>query len=646
MSPDVARSVLIVEDERIVAKDLQQTLIDLGYDAYATASSAEDAIARATERCPDIVLMDIRIRGQRDGIQTAEILRRDFGVPVVFLTAHADEATLQRAKQVEPHGYLLKPIKIAELRSVIEVSIHKNEMEKRLRERERWFSTTLLSIADAVVSVDLAGNVTFMNPAAESLTGTTMTDAVGRPARDVIRLFDERAKRLLEVPLDQALRERRTVELAEATLERAADSRLITDSASPILEKEQLLGAVMVFRDVTAQRTMEKQLELADRLASLGTLAAGVAHEINNPLAVVGLNSELVMDGLERLRSALRSDASPSDSLNSVIEQAIESQRDIHAATSRIARIVGDLRRFSRPTQDAPGLIDVSRSIEWAIRSTATEFRERAELVSSTLPDLPPVRADETKLGQVLVNLLLNAAQTITPGKPTGNEVSITADLSEDGRVCIQVRDTGAGMSQAILKRIFEPFFTTKPSSIGTGLGLSVCHGIVTSFGGELQVESEIGRGSVFRILLPAGVVDGTPVASSGLAEPTRRGRILVVDDEISILRVISRILKEHEVVSTQRGAEVIERLEAGEQFDAILSDVYMPGMTGIELFEVLLARFPEAARRVVFLTGGTATTRTNDFLNSVTNARVEKPFDSAVLKAALASVFEMGTLS
>src|SRR4051812_48216432 len=181
-------SVLIVEDERIVAKDLQQTLRDFGYDAFAIASSADEAISCATRRCPDVVVMDIRIEGERDGIETAAILHDRFGVPVVYLTAHADDKTLDRAKRTEPHGYLLKPVKAAELRSAIEVSVYRARMEKRLRESERWLATTLRSISDAVISVDLAGNITFMNPAAEALAEIDAVDAVGRPAYEVLRL--------------------------------------------------------------------------------------------------------------------------------------------------------------------------------------------------------------------------------------------------------------------------------------------------------------------------------------------------------------------------------------------------------------------------------------------------------------------------
>jgi AmiR/NasT family two-component response regulator len=211
-----ALSILIVEDERIVAKDLQQSLLEMGYDAFAIASSADDAMRCASERRPDVVLMDIRIKGERDGIEAADALRTSFGVPVVYLTAHADEATLERAKRTEPYGYLVKPVKSSELRSVVEVSVHKHAADRRLRERERWFSTTLRCIADAVVTVDVAGNVSFMNPVAEELTGMTSAEALGRPNTEVVRLRAPQGS-----ALDAALATRGPVQIDEATLERA-----------------------------------------------------------------------------------------------------------------------------------------------------------------------------------------------------------------------------------------------------------------------------------------------------------------------------------------------------------------------------------------------------------------------------------------
>ncbi|MEZ5283273.1 MAG: response regulator, partial [Vicinamibacterales bacterium] len=212
-----ARSILIVEDERLVAMDIQQTLNDLGYDAASVASSAEEALACAEAQRPELVLMDIRINGSRDGIETAEALKARFDVPIVYLTAHADESTLQRAKATAPHGYLLKPIKAAELRSVVEVSLFRHDMERRQRVRDRWFSATLESIADAVVTVDLDGRVAFMNPVAEALTGVPALDSIGRPVGEVLR-FVAGTPGAGELPVLQALRERQVVILPEGQL--------------------------------------------------------------------------------------------------------------------------------------------------------------------------------------------------------------------------------------------------------------------------------------------------------------------------------------------------------------------------------------------------------------------------------------------
>src|SRR4051794_6296139 len=208
-------SILVVEDEAIVARDIQTTLRDLGYVVLDTAGSCEEAIHRASIRCPDLVLMDIRIQGRRDGIETAEMLRRRFRIPVVFLTAYADDTTIERAKRAQPYGYLVKPIKSNELRSVVEVSLYKHEIDTRLRERERWFSTTLRSIGDAVVSADVEGRVTFMNTVAEILTGWHTEEAVGRPLEEVLRLAREDSHQEVESPIRRALREGKVARAGE-----------------------------------------------------------------------------------------------------------------------------------------------------------------------------------------------------------------------------------------------------------------------------------------------------------------------------------------------------------------------------------------------------------------------------------------------
>jgi len=624
-------SVLIVEDERIVAKDLQQTLAGMGYDAFAIASSADEALARASARCPDVVLMDIRIKGQRDGVEAAEILRAQFDVPVVYLTAHADDATIERAMLTGPYGYLLKPVKAAELKSAIEVSVYRHAMEKRLREREKWFSTTLRSLSDAVMTVDLGGNVSFMNPIAEQLTGVQAASAIGRPAREIMQLVH--AEHTFS-PLDQALAQGRTVHIPEAALAGpgASTPTVVSDSAAPVIDDGQLLGAVMVFRDITEQKRLQTQLELSDRLASLGTMAAGVAHEVNNPLSVVVANASFVQDELKALLFELEQGKGAGEASVPRLREAVAAQAQIQAAASRIARIAADLKAFAEPTTVTATGADVARALDWALRTTAHEFRHRARVITH-LARVPAVALDETRLGQVLVNLLINAAHAIEPGDAERNEVNVSVRTAGE-RVGFEVSDTGSGMAPEVLKRVFEPFFTTKPVGVGTGLGLSICHGIVASAGGSLRAESRIGRGSSFHFELPlAKPTNIEPVAP--LTEPAlqRRGRVLVVDDEAMVLSTIGRILREHDPVCVDSPKKALELMDQAP-FDVIFTDLMMPDMTGMDFYEELLRTRPEAARRVIFLSGGVVNPRVKDFLATVPNRRLEKPFRTETLKS------------
>ncbi len=638
-----ARAILIVEDERIVAMDIQQTLNDLGYDAFSVASSADEAMACAAARRPELVLMDIRINGPRDGIEAAEALKRSFDVPIVFLTAHADESTLQRAKSTAPHGYLLKPIKAAELRSVVEVSLFRHDMERRQRERDRWFAATLESIADAVVAVDLDGRVVFMNPVAEELTGVPATDGVGRPAAEVLRLSAPSAGEF-ELPVLQALRRRDIVVLPEVQLVNVAtgEQRLIVDTAAPVVDarSNQTLGAVMVFRDITEQQRMQARLEMIERLASLGTLAAGVAHEVNNPLTVVVANSEYVKGEIEQLHLEAAAGA-PTEETTDRSRQVVQALDDVSSAAARIGQIVADLKAFARPVPPASGQVDVVRSVEWAIRATAHEFRTRARVVRRLDP-VPPVEADDVRLGQVIVNLLTNAAQAIPTGQANSHEVTVTTGLDTAGRVVISVRDTGGGIPDAVRAHIFEPFFTTKRDDGGTGLGLAICHGIVTALGGEIRVESEEGRGTTVTVSLPpaaAAAPEGLPAA---LPPPeVHSARVLVIDDEELLLSVMGRILHDYEVETTADARHALALIDGGREFDVILVDVTMPLMSGIAFFQELRATHPALAGRVVFMSGGVFEADFEAFLDTVPNVRIGKPFRGTALRQVVQEMLD-----
>jgi CheY-like chemotaxis protein len=266
------------------------------------------------------------------------------------------------------------------------------------------------------------------------------------------------------------------------------------------------------------------------------------------------------------------------------------------------------------------------------------EIRHRAKLVKD-FKDVPFAEGNESRLGQVFLNLIVNATQAIAEGHAEENEIRVTLSQDGTGRIGVAVTDTGSGMPAEVQKRLFTPFFTTKPPGVGTGLGLSICHKIVASMGGRIEVDSEVGRGTTFWVWLRAateGTVDRIP-STPPRPKAVRRGRILAVDDEPMILTALRKILSaEHEVFIAHNGAEALAELRRGERYDVILCDLMMPELTGMDLHEELVRTAPDQARAMVFMTGGAFTARARQFMEEVPNVRVEKPFDADALLAVI----------
>jgi PAS domain S-box-containing protein len=632
------KRILVVEDERIVARDLQMTLESQGYLVTGVAASSDEAIASASGECPDLVLMDVHIKGERDGIETARLLRERFRVPVIYLTAYADAETVDRAKTTHPYGYLIKPFHERELRSAIEVALYKHEMDTRLFTQERWFATTLRSIGDAVVATDAEGKIVFMNTAAELMTACKEADAKGKPAREVLRLLDVVTGAEVSDPIAQALVRREVVHVhGEAVLQQAERAWSVEASASPIVgERSEVLGAVLVFRDVGERRRLQQQVELAEKLASLGTISAGIAHEINNPLAAVFGNIDFVGTQVSRLVDAVRSGSFELERWNGRLADVTATIEDTRLGAERIRTIVDDMRLFSRAHEPQRQRIDVDRCIDWAVRMTTGQVKQRARVVKQ-LGKVARVEASEARLGQVLVNLIVNAAQAMPQAASETSEISISTRMDERGQVVIEVADNGSGIPAAELHRIFDPFFTTRPVGVGTGLGLSICHGIVTSLGGTLTVESKVGAGSRFRISLPAAVEPVVSARDPAAAKggPGQRGRVLVIDDDAMVARTIDRTLRErHDVTCITEPRLALDAIRAGAEFDVIICDLMMPKTSGPWVYEQVLALDPGLADRMLFVSGALFVPEMQPFLESVSNPRLEKPFAPRDLSA------------
>ena len=388
-------------------------------------------------------------------------------------------------------------------------------------------------------------------------------------------------------------------------------------------------GAIGVSIDVTERVRAQEHLVRTERLASMGTLSATIAHEINNPLTYVLGSLELVAARL----------TGPLSGMPGAQELAghVESARE---GADRVRRIVRGLQAFSRQDDDRLEPTDVHLAIERAIEMTGNAIRHRARLVKD-LERVPPALASELRLGQVVVNLLVNAAQAIPEGSPEANEIRVRTSCDEEkGEVIVAVEDTGSGIEPGVLSRLFEPFFTTKALGEGNGLGLSICHGIVESFGGSIEVDSAVGKGTTFRVRLRAST--SAPFvarreAPESDALPPRRGRLLIIDDDEKVGQSLANLLRtDHDVEVSAEPKAIAERLLAGERFDVILCDLMMPGMTGMELHATVAKRVPEQADRFVFVTGGAFTPAATDFVERVSNTVLTKPYDLRALNAAV----------
>ena len=392
---------------------------------------------------------------------------------------------------------------------------------------------------------------------------------------------------------------------------------------------------------------LQEQLLISDRMASVGTLAAGVAHEINNPLAALMANLEFAAQEVSSLENELTAHAGngqqpalPATLVTAHLTEIAEPLRDARESAERMRQIVRDLKVFSRSDEDKKGPVDIRRVLESSLRMAWNEIRHRAQL-RKEYGEVPPVDGNEARLGQVFLNLIVNAAQALPEGRADKNEIRVVTRSVEPGRVIVEVHDTGCGIPPTVLPRIFDPFFTTKDVGVGTGLGLAICHRIITGLGGTITVQSEVGKGTTFCTTLPSATEELAPVAEPLTVAPAgRRGRVLVVNDEPTLGLSIRRLLvREHDVTVITRAREAIERIRGGERFNVILCDLMMPEVSGIELHAQLVQYAPQQAERIVFMTGGAFTPRARSFLDHARNPRLEKPFDINNLRAIVDSL-------
>ncbi len=491
----------------------------------------------------------------------------------------------------------------------------RRRIEASLRESEAKLRSILNSAPNVIILADRAGVIQFIN---RTEPDTRVDEALGRSMWDFVA---EHHRVRGQTAMAKAIQTRQVTSYeCESTTGRSYSVHL-----APFGSGEEIQGVTCIAWDVTEQRRLEAHVKMADRMAAIGTLAASVAHEINNPLTYV-------IGNLFRVRQQLKTGLSD----RPLVEQCLD---DASEGAQRIQAVVRDLSTFSHLDDERSGAIDLRQLLESSLRMAKNHWRHRARIVRD-YGAVPPVFGTESRLGQVFLNLIVNAAQACPDGRAQEHEIRLRTRL-EDDRVVVEVEDTGEGIPAEMLDRIFEPFVTTRSPGIGTGLGLYICRNILEMVGGTISVTSVRGQGSCFRVSLPKAPERPSTPASQQRSEPPaspRALRVLVVDDEPSILRVLSQILSEHQVTTAGSGRQALEAL-ATQSFDLVLCDLVMPELTGVDVYEYICSEGLDVD--LVVMTGGAFTESTRQFLESTELPLVRKPFTGKDIERVVAECVE-----
>ncbi|HUU27714.1 MAG TPA: ATP-binding protein [archaeon] len=493
----MAPRILVVEDEVIIATQLEERLRRMGYDVAGHSNSGEDAVKKALDLKPDIILMDIVMPGKLDGINAAERIKQELDIPVIFLTAFADDSLIDRAKRAEPLGYILKPYQENEIKAVIELSLYKIKLERELVSASLslgrdHLAAALKIIEDGVMTTDRLGKVILLNKAAEELTGWKKEEAFGKNLPEVFCFKDEKsgdpcinlAELIISESAFKSINNRGTLSTKDGR------KRTLALSCLPISDKEKNIGAVIVFRDITEIEKKEEKIITERKLESMGTLAEGIAHNFNNILTALLLNLDMAKTLV--------------NSQDGVYERLIGAEK----AGYRIKDLARKLLLFSKGVSANKK----KSSISQLIRKTLSNSLRGSIVKSEFYPpdDLWPVLINVEQITNVLANLIDNAVEAM----PEGGVIKITAEnvfleqnfilSAREGKyIKITIQDNGVGIPKGNLHKIFDPFFTTK-KDIGSGLGLSSAYSAIKWHDGYIDVTSEVGVGTTFYIYLPA----------------------------------------------------------------------------------------------------------------------------------------------
>ena len=571
------KRLMVVDDEAVITTQLEDRLQSMKYDVVGTASSAEESVSMARELCPDLILMDIVMKGKLDGIEAAEIIKNEMDVPIIFLTGYTSDNYIKRAKQVMPFGYIVKPFREEDVRANIEIALYRKDLERKQKQAEERIRRLFLAIEHnphIIVIMDIDGNFEFINNKFSQTTYYTSNEIIGKGI-SLLQSDKETSEVFKEMRDEIASGE----EWRGVLCLRKKDGALCLKYtiAQPVKNiSGDIIFSVLILQKVAEREKRRDELLQLEKMNSVRTIVAGIAHEFNNILAVVHGNAEVLEDGFENEKELKKG------------------LHNIKKASDEGAGIVRDMITIAQSDKDTSEhlFFDLKQLIIQAIEAVMPGWKNIAhfsemkyKIDRNGMKRVPGVFCNPTELREVFVNIINNALDAM----PDGGRISFSTWSNED-TVFVEISDTGMGMSEEVKNRIFDPFFTTsRPER--TGLGMGVAYSIITRHGGKIGVESEEGKGTTLTLSLPINnEIKQQKLSSKSAPDKMAKGlSILVVDDEEEICNILDKFFSRvgHMVKAVSNGAEAIE-LAKREDFDLVICDLTMPGVTGHDVIKAL----------------------------------------------------------
>jgi len=604
----ISKSILIVEDEAVVALDIKLILENSGYTVFKVCNSS-DQLFKYLENSsrPDLILMDVHIKGSLDGTEASLEVKSLYDIPVIFLTAFADKDTIAKAKNSYPYGYIIKPYDKRKLLIIIEMGLNIINLEKEVKRREKLFATTFNSIVDAVIITDNNNRIKYLNPVAASMISAA--DFQERKFEDLFQIkFDQDKSRGSFV--DKYGKEK-TLEIKKNRID---DSLYNKD------------GFVWILTDITIPVFLETQLRESQKMEAVGRLAGGVAHDFNNLLTVIMGYCSLILDNTDLID---KEDGLKNDILG------------IQTTSQKAIKLTKQLLTFSRNQVHSPRHVNLNEIIGELGNIFEKLIPDDIGISVNLCDENAIINIDPIQIEQILINIVVNSRDAIKKNGHIQISTSVIKkikqinpmirQMSRGEYILLTIEDNGSGIPKEIHSKIFEPFFSTKKEGKGVGLGLSTVYGIVQNSGGFIDLHSSPGKGSIFNIYFPR-VLDAIP---SGIIKTELKNQdagkevLLIVEDDEFVSSIMTRILinKNYKVIEAKNAGEALIICEKAQiPIELIITDLFMPLISGLELSQRIKSIFPEI--KTLFTSTHNLDSIQDEILLKEIENFIQKPFD------------------